>query len=119
VADDLTNLSAGGYLVMGVTPSSYGAFVNADLDGNGALENNWQTDSALTFGDVWIRLVRTGNTFTSYYKESQGASWTQMGSARTINSAAVNSQVGLFVLSHDGSQTCTAVFDNFRAVGER
>lgn len=58
---------------------------------------------------VWVRLVRSGNTFTSY-RSSDGSSWTQIGSA-TISMAS-QVYVGLAVTSHNNSVTSTAVFEN-------
>jgi glucose/arabinose dehydrogenase/regulation of enolase protein 1 (concanavalin A-like superfamily) len=57
----------------------------------------------------WVRLVRSGNTFTAY-RSSTGSTWTQIGSA-TISMTA-NVFVGLPVTSHNNSSLCTATFTN-------
>lgn len=59
----------------------------------------------------WLRLVRSGNSFTAFYS-SDGRTWTQQGSARTITMTDPV-MVGLAVTSRSTSVDCTAVFDNF------
>lgn len=61
----------------------------------------------------WMKLVRAGNTFTSYIS-SNGTSWTQQGTS-TI-SMAQNAYIGLGVTSHNDGVLCTAVFDNVSIV---
>jgi regulation of enolase protein 1 (concanavalin A-like superfamily) len=56
---------------------------------------------------VWLRITRSGNTFTAY-RSADGASWTQIGS-RSIT-MATNVYVGLAVTSHTNSASSTAVF---------
>ncbi len=64
----------------------------------------------------WVRIVRQGNTFTSF-RSSNGSTWTQIGTAQTIT---MNAQVhvGLAVTSHNNGTLCEAVFDNVLVVGE-
>jgi glucose/arabinose dehydrogenase/regulation of enolase protein 1 (concanavalin A-like superfamily) len=57
----------------------------------------------------WVRLVRSGNTFTAY-RSSSGTTWNQIGSV-TISMTA-NVFVGLPVTSHNNSALCTATFTN-------
>jgi aryl-phospho-beta-D-glucosidase BglC (GH1 family) len=57
----------------------------------------------------WLKLVRTGNTFTGY-RASNTNSWSQVGSA-TIPMAA-NVFVGLAVTAHNNLLTNTSTFDN-------
>jgi regulation of enolase protein 1 (concanavalin A-like superfamily)/uncharacterized cupredoxin-like copper-binding protein len=56
---------------------------------------------------AWVRLVRSGHTFTSYVSQD-GTSWTQIG-AQTI---AMNERVyiGLAVTSHNTATLATATF---------
>ncbi|HQK38068.1 MAG TPA: Ig-like domain-containing protein, partial [Bacteroidales bacterium] len=58
---------------------------------------------------VWVRLVRSGNTFTSYWS-SNGSAWSQIGSV-TISMAS-QAYIGLAVTSHNDGATSTAVFEN-------
>jgi len=58
----------------------------------------------------WLRLTRTGNTFTAA-ASSDGTTWTTYA---TINNVAMNSStlVGLAVTSHNDGALCTAQFDS-------
>jgi hypothetical protein len=58
----------------------------------------------------WVRLVRSGNSFTSFVS-TNGTSWTQVGSATTITMTS-SVQVGLAVTSHNNTALSTATFDN-------
>ena len=59
----------------------------------------------------WVRLTRSGNTFTAY-ESSDGTSWTQVGTD-TIPMAKMV-YVGLAVTSHNTSASATCTFDNVR-----
>ncbi|HXG48252.1 MAG TPA: hypothetical protein VNO52_11560 [Methylomirabilota bacterium] len=60
--------------------------------------------------DVWLRLTRQGNTFTSYSSED-GTTWTQLGSA---NVPLANSLlVGFGANSHRNTRRVTATFSSF------
>src|SRR5258708_1416998 len=57
----------------------------------------------------WLKLQRTGNTFTSW-ESTDGNTWTQIGSTSvTMNS---NVTIGLFVTSHNIGQYSSVAFDN-------
>ena len=57
----------------------------------------------------WVRLVRSGNTFTASYS-ADGSTWTQIASTNvTMASSTI---VGLAVTSHDTTSVNTTVFDN-------
>jgi beta-glucanase (GH16 family) len=57
----------------------------------------------------WVKLVRSGNTFTGY-DSADGLGWMQLG---TINvTMAANVTVGLAVSAHDNTLLSTATFDN-------
>ena len=58
----------------------------------------------------WVRVTRSGNTFTSY-TSSDGANWVQLGASQTI-SMAQNAFVGLAVTSGSTTALTTATFDN-------
>jgi polygalacturonase len=57
----------------------------------------------------WVRLVRTGNTFTGY-RSADGITWTQQGT--TSITMGATAYVGLAVTSHNNSSLGTATFDN-------
>ncbi|MDE1178228.1 MAG: SMP-30/gluconolactonase/LRE family protein [Edaphobacter sp.] len=73
---------------------------------------NGSTSGSRTAGLVapyWVRLVRNGSTFTSYFSPD-GVNWTQQGTVSI--SMASNVYIGLVVSSRNTSQVNTATFDN-------
>jgi regulation of enolase protein 1 (concanavalin A-like superfamily) len=57
----------------------------------------------------WVRLVRSGSTFTGY-RSADGITWTQVGSiSLTMASSAT---AGLAVTAHNNSLLNTSTFDN-------
>ncbi|HWN94856.1 MAG TPA: pectate lyase, partial [Methylomirabilota bacterium] len=60
----------------------------------------------------WVRLVRSGNTFTAY-KSSNGTTWTTV-STHTISMNA-NTYIGLAVTSRRDGTLNTSRFDNVSA----
>jgi hypothetical protein len=62
----------------------------------------------------YVRLVRSGNTFTAYYKVNAGDAWTQVGTSQTI-SMATATRIGLAVTSHDTTALCKADFSSVTA----
>ena len=61
----------------------------------------------------WVRLIRTGNTFSGYIS-ADGTNWTQVGSTTTITMATNSAYMGLAVSSDTGALE-TATFDNVLA----
>jgi hypothetical protein len=57
----------------------------------------------------WVKLVRSGNTFTAY-ESGDGTNWTLVGSD-TISMASTV-YVGLAVTSHSTSASATCTFDS-------
>jgi len=58
---------------------------------------------------VWLRIVRSGNLFTSY-KSSNGSTWRVIGSENITMTGSVF--VGLAVCAHSKDTTSTALFDH-------
>ena len=58
----------------------------------------------------WIRSVRSGNSFSSYYSPN-GTTWTQVGTTQTI-AMATSVYAGLAVNSHADGELGTTTFDN-------
>lgn len=69
--------------------------------------------SSGTAPNIWVRLVRAGNTITAS-KSTNGTSWTTIGSA-TVTMAS-SCYVGLAVSSGSTTTLNTSVFDNITAV---
>ena len=58
----------------------------------------------------WLKLVRSGNTFTMY-GSTNGVNWTQLGTSQTVTMAP-SVYVGLAVSNRNTSSLATATFDN-------
>ena len=56
---------------------------------------------------VWVRLVRSGSTFTAY-RSADGVTWTRIGSKSISMASTV--YIGLAVTSHTNSALSTATF---------
>jgi len=75
------------------------------------------TTSGVTTAEVvtgaapkWVRLVRSGNTFTSYSSDN-GTTWTQVGTPKTITMANTI-YAGMAVTSHANGTLATGVFND-------
>jgi RHS repeat-associated protein len=71
--------------------------------------STYQTIASATL-PYWVKLVRSGNTFTGY-TGPDGVNWTQVGTTQTI-SMAQNVYIGLAVSSDTTSALSTATIDN-------
>ena len=104
-----------------LNPGAANAFI-AVTPGNGVSWQARSSDNGSTVNTAtgsmsapyWVKLVRSGSTFTGYYSPN-GTSWTQLGSATiTMTSPPY---AGLAVTAHDTAHLCTATFDNVNAPG--
>ncbi|WP_129748160.1 family 16 glycosylhydrolase [Flavobacterium anhuiense] len=70
------------------------------------------TTATVTTGAApkWVRLVRSGNVFTSYASDN-GTTWTQVGTPKTIAMASTI-YVGMAVTSHANGTLTTGVFSD-------
>jgi regulation of enolase protein 1 (concanavalin A-like superfamily) len=64
---------------------------------------------------VWLRLVRSGNEISGYYKVTEGAAWTLVGT-QTFASLDSAMQAGLAVSSHTRSGLAAARFDRLQII---
>lgn len=82
--------------------------------GNGLVfQSNFNSSTSLgnyTLPNVWLKLVRTGNTVTGY-TSTDGSIWNFSGTA-TLTSNPATVEVGMYVHSHQWNQLSTAKFDN-------
>ncbi|MDE3100445.1 MAG: RICIN domain-containing protein, partial [Verrucomicrobiota bacterium] len=62
----------------------------------------------------WVKLARSGGTFTGYYS-ADGSTWTQIASTNVT--MAASALAGLAVTSHDNTSLNTATFDNVSIAG--
>lgn len=92
-----------------VTPSNGVAFQRRGSTGG--------STSATTAGGVtaprWVRIVRAGDTFTSFHS-SDGVAWSQIGTPQTIV-MGTEVQVGLCVTSHNNAVLSESTFSNVMA----
>lgn len=74
----------------------------------GSSTDNVLTNSVAT--PCWLRLVRSGSTFTAY-TSPDNVTWTQFGSSQTLTMTG-NVYVGIAVTSHNTAQLSAATFAN-------
>jgi acetylxylan esterase len=96
--------------LVAVTPANGVTWQCRTNTGGGTTYNN---NGSLT-APYWVKLVRSGSTFTAY-RSSDGSAWAQQGS--TNITMASTAYVGLAVTSHTISSLCAATFDNVSAPG--
>lgn len=94
-----------------VTPSNGVAFQYRSSTGGGSYNNNTTGLSA----PYWVRLVRSGNSFTGY-RSPDGVNWTPQGNTVTVTMPATV-YIGLAVTAHNTSTNCEALFNNVTAPG--
>jgi DNA-directed RNA polymerase subunit RPC12/RpoP len=58
----------------------------------------------------WVKIVRTGNSFSAYFKAKVEDAWAPLGAAQTI-SMSPNVLIGLFVCAHKAGILSQAQFD--------
>ena len=113
---------SGGYALVAATPGNGFIFQADTTVPIGQLEGSLNTgiSPAATF-PCWLRLVKTGSLVRAYYKTTLGGPWAQIGGAagtRTLQNAAVNSKIALFVSAHSATNLSTAVLDDFTGGGD-
>ena len=75
---------------------------------------NLSANAQVLGGDVYLRLRRVGNVFSSFYS-MDGAAWTQVGSSATRNDFSSDARVGLASGSLNTAGACTASCDFLRS----
>jgi hypothetical protein len=93
------------HALVNVTPSAGAEFIRRTTTGG----SSTATGNAGITAPHWVRLVRSGNTFTAY-RSSDGASWTTIGSDTIAMGTTV--YAGLVVTSHNDGVLATATVDN-------
>jgi regulation of enolase protein 1 (concanavalin A-like superfamily) len=100
-----TQNAGSAHAFMLVSAGKGAAFQRRDVTGGTSMS----TAGSASRAPHWVRLTRSGNTFTAY-ESSDGTSWTQVGTD-TIPMAQMV-YVGLAVTSHTTSASATCTFDN-------
>jgi len=78
---------------------------------NGGTNGKYGTLQAVVSFPYWVKLVRSGNTFSSYLS-ADGVNWTQGTSPTQTISMAQKVYIGLAVSGGQQSTVATATFDN-------
>ena len=91
------------------TASAAGIFRTKSRATAGAATTQTQTGQA-TFPNVWLRLTRVGNVFTTYYS-SDGITWTKASSVTVALPSTL--YIGLGAASNDTTDLTSVQFRNF------
>ncbi|MCH8475417.1 MAG: immunoglobulin domain-containing protein, partial [Opitutales bacterium] len=111
VANNFNDLSQGGYLTLHTRGNGRVAFQREGAPG----EISSSTIDTFPEGKdwpVWLRLVKSGTEFSTYYKFAEADEWEHLGTS-TVGAAAIDSQVALFASSNNTSKTVYGVFGDF------
>ncbi|MFG2376486.1 putative Ig domain-containing protein [Streptomyces sp. NPDC048504] len=111
VRNDITGTgTSAGYLILAVTPG-HGVALQWDSDGDGGVDSNIETGGTTAY-PTWLRLVRTGTSYTGSYSTDGGSTWTKVGTA-TVSSAAATQDAGVFTTTHSSGVAGEADFSEF------
>jgi hypothetical protein len=100
------------HVMVVVTPGSGVSFQRRTTVGAASAET---TQAGIT-APQWVRLTRSGNTFTADYSATGAAnSWTTLGTIEMP--MLVDVYIGLCLTSHNVNATCTAEFSNVTTSG--
>ena len=95
-------------VLMAMTPGSVnGAVFKYRSTTSGSTSS---ASSSGVWNPYWVRLVRSGSTFTAY-RSADGITWTQVGTPQTITMGATV-YVGLATTASDDTQVNTSTFQN-------
>jgi hypothetical protein len=120
--DGLTNTNSGAKagVMFRDGMAANAAFVDVVVTPGNGVCMQWRTAAGTTAqssasitglaAPVWLKLVRTGNSFSGYYSVD-GIFWTQIGTSQTVVMAST-AQVGLVITAHTNSLLATAMFDS-------
>ena len=102
------------------TTNAGSVFVLASIRSDGQAQSIWRRAageeaeaSALAGGmgfPKWVKIVRSGNSFSAYFKVDAGDAWAQLGAPKIINMAP-DTQIGLIVCAHHAGILSQAQFD--------
>jgi regulation of enolase protein 1 (concanavalin A-like superfamily) len=110
IRETLTAGSTHAYVADQPYPGPGPSFYFYDRPSTGASTSSQATTSPVNALPYWVKLVRSGNTFTGYVSPD-GSNWVQVGTPLTITMAQ-NVFIGLAVTAGNNSVLATATFDN-------
>ena len=102
------------YVDVVVTPASINLEARTTIGGNAVQLATFTAANspAGTNSPSWVKLIRSGNTFTGY-ASSSGVNWAQMG---TTSFGMTNTFAGLAVCAADNAKLNTSTFDNVSVI---
>jgi regulation of enolase protein 1 (concanavalin A-like superfamily) len=100
------------YVIHDMSPANGAIFESRPSTAGSSVRNGIVSTSR---APIWLRLVRSGTTFTSYVS-SDGASWNIMGTTTVSMTDGV--YAGMEVCSVASGSLCQGVFDNVSKVGK-
>ena len=80
---------------------------------NGCVTTSDASCSTVTDTNIWLRVIKIGNTFVSYYKQIEDENWTRCKAVEM--SLAEPNHVGIAVTSHDNTKTGVLDVSDFSA----
>ncbi|MGJ7442608.1 ThuA domain-containing protein [Aquipuribacter sp. MA13-6] len=86
----------------------------------GVIQNPQPSSGQVARGEVWLRLAKSGSTFTGEYS-LDGTTWVAVGAAGVPNAAIASSddlKVGLFTIGTNQAARVPVSFDYFRVLGD-
>ncbi len=105
------------------TTNDSSVFMLASIRSDGQAQSIWRgatgdeaQASALEGGTgfpKWVKIERSGNNFSAYYRVNEGDAWAQLGATQTINMAP-DTQIGLVVCAHKAGILSPAQFDQVK-----
>lgn len=109
--ENLTATSRHAAMIVSVAHGTALQYRTTTAGGSGSSPPSGAAESALP---RWLRLVRSGNTFTGY-ASADGTTWSARGTVTIALPAAI--YVGLAVTSHNDGAWCTGAFENVSVTG--
>ncbi len=101
-----TTAANSAYVFVMITPSNGVNMQYRPTTGGTSVQLAQQLGHAAPY---WVRLVRSGNTFTGF-SSADGVTWTTVGTISMTMTGSTNT--GLAVTAHNNTALCTATFDN-------
>jgi DNA-directed RNA polymerase subunit RPC12/RpoP len=96
------------------------AFMLASLRADGQAQLIWRRESGVeaeasklvggTGYPKWVKIVRSGDRFSAYFKVNAGSDWADLGEPQTI-AMSPTAEIGLVVCSHNAGTLCQAQLD--------
>ena len=72
---------------------------------------------SVAVGSAFVRVVRSGSSFSGFYSTNGGSTYTQIGSTETISTIGTAANVGLAVSAHSNGSTAAATFSKLTISG--